>query len=182
MQNRKCFILVKDDKKKVINEYLINYNKNKVFDYTNKLVNEENEDLLIKQALERTYIGDYSQPKGVLSISKITFLTSYINRDSGKSLTNASNFNRDYDSFLTKEEKKKIIVDFLNLLEFVLVNSYSLDFFDQALDIFANISTPGISQAYTGCEKIINISEKTKKFFDTLDYDIEEHAKVIKKI
>ncbi len=181
MQNRKCFILVKDKEKRVINEYQINYNKDKIFNYTEKLVNKENEDLLIKQALERTYIGDYNQPKGILTLSKITFLTSYINRDSGKSLTNSSCFDKDYDSFLTKDEKKKIIIDFLDLLEFALVNSYSLDFFDQALDIFANISIPGVSQAYSGCEKIINISEKTKKFFDTLEYDIKEHAKVLEK-
>lgn len=182
MQNRKCFILVKDDKKKVINEYLINYNKKQLFDYTKKLVNKDDEELLIKQILERTYIGDYSQPKGVLSISKITFLTSYVNRNSGKALNDSRNFEVDYDSFLTTEEKKDIVIEYLNLLEFVLVNSYSLDFFDQALDIFASISTPGISQAYTGCEKILNISEKTKKFFNTLEYDIEEHAKVMKKI
>lgn len=181
MQNRKCFILVKDKEKRVINEYQINYNKDKIFNYTKKLVNKENEDLLIKQALERTYIGDYNQPKGILTLSKITFLTSYINRDSGKSLTNSNCFDKDYDSFLTKDEKKKIIIDFLDLLEFALVNSYSLDFFDQALDIFANISIPGVSQAYSGCEKIINISEKTKKFFDTLEYDIKEHAKVLEK-
>ncbi len=182
MQNRKCFILVKDDKKRVINEYLINYNKRSLYDYTEKLVDKDSKDLMIKQILERTYIGDYNQPKGVLSISKIIYLTSYVNRNSGKALNDSRNFEVDYDSFLTKEEKKDIVIKYLDLLDFILVNSYSLDFFDQALTIFNNICVPGVNQAYTGCEKILNISEKTKKFFNTLEYNIEEHAKVMKKI
>lgn len=172
MQNRKCFILVKNEKNNTIDEYNVIYDIKKLNDYTKKLTNKNNDELVIKTILESNYLGDYNNHKGILSIDKISYLTNYINRNHGKELFGNSNFEFDYDSFLSKEEKIKIVKEYLELLKFVLINSYDLTTINSALNCFSKIKTPGTNEAYKGCQKILSISEKTTNLFKTANFEI----------
>ena len=174
MQNRKCYILIKNEENKTIDEYNVLYNIKELNDYTKLLIDKNNNNLVIKTILESNFLGNYNNHKGILSIDKISYLTNYINRNSGKELFGNVNFNFDYDSFLPKEEKIKIVKEYLELLKFVLINSYDLTAIENAFDCFSKLKTPGTNEAYKGCQKILTISEKTSNLFKTVNFKIEK--------
>lgn len=181
MRNCNDFILVKNESNNTLNEYMIIFDKNQLKNYTKNLKDKDGNDLIIKEMFEKHYLKKYTDPKGILSINKLDYLTSYIYNESGPGLYEGW-APEDYDSFLSMEEKKQIIFDYLNLLEFVLINTNDLTFFHTAYEIFNNLSTPGISGAFKGTERILEYGTKAELLFREVGFKIEEKAKVLTKI
>ena len=166
MKKRCDIVVVRDEN--TIDEYYASYVIADLTNYTEQLPST------IKDLLNQRHVGGYYKSNNILSDLKIDCLKKYVLNKEGPDFYLAKR-DIDYDSFLSTDEKKEIILGFLNsVLTFSYIQSTDYNALRDLSSMTARMMLNNTDTVSNYINRVLSQADETRELFDLVGFHLEK--------